>query len=167
MYNTIIRQQHIIDRTEQERLLLSFIAQKYYKTKWSITELRNAHPVLRMMLLKHGVTAHRLRSPLSPHREEKYRGKRYCWEVYQICESVYFEPFLWTVLNLSNCALLKSLTVTEPVVTARFECWTEDDRQTAAAAERKVHVDLNLTLKYSSVTLPQIKLWNSFRTLEI
>ncbi len=36
MYSTIIRQQHIIDRTEQERLLLSFIAQKYYKTKGSI-----------------------------------------------------------------------------------------------------------------------------------
>ncbi len=53
MYNTIIRQQHIIDRTEQERLLLLFIAQKYYKTKWSITERRNAHPVRRMMLLKH------------------------------------------------------------------------------------------------------------------
>ncbi len=52
MYNTIIRQQHIIDRTEQERLLLSFIAQKYYKTKCSITERRNAHPVHRMMLLK-------------------------------------------------------------------------------------------------------------------
>ncbi len=77
MYNTIIRQQHIIDRTEQERLLLSFIAQKYYKTKLSITERRNAHPVRRMMLLKHRVTAHRLRSPPSPHREEKYRGKRY------------------------------------------------------------------------------------------
>ncbi len=41
MYNTI-RQQHIIDRTEQERLLLSFIAQRYYKTKYSITERRNA-----------------------------------------------------------------------------------------------------------------------------
>ncbi len=38
MYNTIIRQQHIIDKTEQERLLLPFIAQKYYKTKYSITE---------------------------------------------------------------------------------------------------------------------------------
>ncbi len=77
MYNTIIRQQHIIDRTEQERLLLSFIAQKYYKTKYSITERRDAHPVRRMMLLKHGVTAHGLHSPLSPNREEKYRGKRY------------------------------------------------------------------------------------------
>ncbi len=33
MYSTIIRQQHIIDRIEQERLLLSFNAQKYYKTK--------------------------------------------------------------------------------------------------------------------------------------
>ncbi len=94
MYSTIIRQQHIIDRTEQERLLLSFIAQKYYKTKYSITERRNARPVRRTMLLKHGVTAHRLHSPPSPHREEKYRGKRYCWEVYQICELVYFEPFL-------------------------------------------------------------------------
>ncbi len=61
MYNTIIRQQHIIDRTEQERVLLSFIAQKYYKTKCSITERRNAHPVRGMMLLKHRVTAHRLR----------------------------------------------------------------------------------------------------------
>ncbi len=28
MYSTVIRQQHMIDRTEQERLLLSFIAQK-------------------------------------------------------------------------------------------------------------------------------------------
>ncbi len=36
MFSTIIRQQHIIDRTEQERLLLSFIVQKYYKTKGSI-----------------------------------------------------------------------------------------------------------------------------------
>jgi len=143
MYNTIIRQQHIIDRTEQERLLLSFIALKYYKTKCSITERRNAHPMCRMMLLKHRVKAHRLHSPLSPHREEKYRGKRYCWEVYQICELVYFEPFLLTVLNLSNCALLKSLTVVTEH-DARFECWTEDDRQTAAAAEREVHVDLNL-----------------------
>ncbi len=53
MYNTIIRQQHIIDGTEQERLLLSLFAQKYYKTKWSITEWRNAHPVRRMKLLKH------------------------------------------------------------------------------------------------------------------
>ncbi len=77
MYSTIIRQQQIIDRTEQERLLLSFIAQKYYKTKGSITERRNARSVRRMMLLKHGVTAHRLRSPPSPHREEKYRGNRY------------------------------------------------------------------------------------------
>ncbi len=52
MYNTVIRQQHMIDRTEQERLLLSFIAQKYYKTKGSNTAWRNAHPVRRMMLLK-------------------------------------------------------------------------------------------------------------------
>ncbi len=36
MYSTVIRQQHMIDRTEQERLLLYFIAQKYYKTKGSI-----------------------------------------------------------------------------------------------------------------------------------
>ncbi len=28
MYSTVIGQQHMIDRTEQERLLLSFIAQK-------------------------------------------------------------------------------------------------------------------------------------------
>ncbi len=77
MYSSIIRQQHIIDRTEQEGLFLSFVAQKYYKTKCSITEPRNAHPVRRMMLLKHRVTEHRLRSPPSPHREEKYRGKRY------------------------------------------------------------------------------------------
>ncbi len=34
--STIIRQQHIKDRTEQERLFLSFTAQKYYKTKGSI-----------------------------------------------------------------------------------------------------------------------------------
>ncbi len=33
MYNTIIREQHIIDWTEQERLLLSFLVQKYCKTK--------------------------------------------------------------------------------------------------------------------------------------
>ncbi len=75
MYSKIIRQQHIIDRTEQERLLLYFIAQKYYKTKGSI-QSGAMHPVRRMMLLKHDVTAHRLRSPPSPHREEKYRGKR-------------------------------------------------------------------------------------------
>ncbi len=36
MYSTVIKQQHMIDRTEQERLLLSFITQKYYKTKGSI-----------------------------------------------------------------------------------------------------------------------------------
>ncbi len=37
MYSTVIKQQHImIDRTEQERLLLSFITQKFYKTKGSI-----------------------------------------------------------------------------------------------------------------------------------
>ncbi len=51
MYSTVIRQQHIIERTEQERLLLlllSFIAQKYYKTKGSKTEWYNAHPVRRM-----------------------------------------------------------------------------------------------------------------------
>ncbi len=41
MYSTIIRQQHIMDRTEQERLLLSFIVQKFYKTKCSDTERRN------------------------------------------------------------------------------------------------------------------------------
>ncbi len=87
------------------------------------------------------VTAHRLRRPPSLHREEKYRGKRYCWEVYQIL--VYFEPFHLTVLNLSDCALLKSLTVVTER-DAQFECWTEDDRQTDAA-EREVHVDLNLT----------------------
>ncbi len=34
----------MIDRTEEERLLLSFIAQKYYKTKGSNTEQRNAQP---------------------------------------------------------------------------------------------------------------------------
>ncbi len=54
-----------------------------------------------------------------------------------------FEPFLLTILNLSNFVLLKSLTV----VTERdalFECWTEDDRQTDTA-EREVHVDFNLT----------------------
>ncbi len=37
MYSTVIKQQHMIDRTEQERLLLSFITQKYYKTKGSNT----------------------------------------------------------------------------------------------------------------------------------
>ncbi len=75
MYSTIIRQQHIIDRTEQERLFLSFIAQKHYKTKCSITEQPNAYPVRKMMLLKHRVTAHSLHSPPSPHREEKYKGR--------------------------------------------------------------------------------------------
>ncbi len=59
----------MIDRTEQERLCLYFIVLKYCKTKGSIR---------RMMLLKqHGVTAHRLQSPLSLHRKEKYRGKIY------------------------------------------------------------------------------------------
>ncbi len=42
MYSTVIRQQHMIDRTEQETLLLSFIAQKYYKTKGSNTERHKA-----------------------------------------------------------------------------------------------------------------------------
>ncbi len=43
--------------TEQERLLSSFIAQKYYKMKGSNTERHNAHPVRRMLHLKqHGVT---------------------------------------------------------------------------------------------------------------
>ncbi len=41
MYSTVIWQQHMIDRTEQERLL-SFITQKYYKTKASNTEWRKA-----------------------------------------------------------------------------------------------------------------------------
>ncbi len=72
MYSTVIRQQHMIDRTEQERLL-SFIAQKYkkyYKMKGSNTEQRNADPVRRMMRLKqNGVTAHRLHSPPSLHRK--------------------------------------------------------------------------------------------------
>ncbi len=54
MYSTVIRQQH---RIEQERLLLSFIAQKYYKAKGSNIQRHNAHPVRRMMRLKqHGVT---------------------------------------------------------------------------------------------------------------
>ncbi len=150
MYNTIIRQQHIIDRTEQERLLLSFIAQKYYKTKCI------AHPVRRMMLLKHRVTAHRLHSPLSPHREEKYRGKRYCWEVYQLCELVYFEPFLWTVLNLSNCVLLKSLTVVTER-DARFECWTEDDRLSGERSSGRLEfndliIHLYLRLNYGTAS---------------
>ncbi len=57
MYSTVIRQQHMTDRTEQERLLLSFIAQKYKKMKGSNEERRNAHPVCRIMRLKqHGVT---------------------------------------------------------------------------------------------------------------
>ncbi len=42
MYSTVIRQQHMIDRTEQERLLLSFITQKYYKTKGSNTDRHKA-----------------------------------------------------------------------------------------------------------------------------
>ncbi len=36
-----LRKQHMIDRIEQERLSLSFIAQKYCKTKASKTERRN------------------------------------------------------------------------------------------------------------------------------
>ncbi len=36
MYSTVISQQHMIDRTEQERILLYFIALKYGKTKGSI-----------------------------------------------------------------------------------------------------------------------------------
>ncbi len=64
----------MIDRTEQERVL-SFIVQKYNKTKGSNTERHNAHPMSRMMCLKqHRVTAH---SPPSPHRTENYGGKRY------------------------------------------------------------------------------------------
>ncbi len=61
----------MIDRTEQERLLLSLIAQKHYKTKGSNTERHEAHPMRRMMCLKQHSN-----SPPSPHREEKYRGKR-------------------------------------------------------------------------------------------
>ncbi len=49
MYSTVIRQQHMVDRTEQERVLLSFIAQKFYETKGSNIERRNVHPVRRMM----------------------------------------------------------------------------------------------------------------------
>ncbi len=47
MYSTVIKQQHMIDRTEQERLLLSFITQKYYKN-----ERIQYNPVRRMMRLK-------------------------------------------------------------------------------------------------------------------
>ncbi len=36
MYSTVIRKQHMIDRTEQERLYLYLIVLKYYKTKGSI-----------------------------------------------------------------------------------------------------------------------------------
>ncbi len=45
-------QQHMIDRTVQERILLSFIAQKYYKTKGSNTTWYKAQLVHRMMRLK-------------------------------------------------------------------------------------------------------------------
>ncbi len=63
----------MIDMTEQERLL-SFIVQKYCKTKGFNTERRHVHPVRKMMLLKQHVvhnSEHRLHSPLSLHRKEK------------------------------------------------------------------------------------------------
>ncbi len=41
------------------------------------------------------------------------------------------------------CALEESLTVVTER-NAQFECWTEDDRQTAAV-ERRVYENLNLT----------------------
>ncbi len=73
----------MIDRTEQEILFLSFIAQNYYKTKGSNTERHKAHPVRRLMRLKqHRDTVRRMRTPLSLHRKEKYRGKRYRSVVY-------------------------------------------------------------------------------------
>ncbi len=42
MYSTEIKQERMIDRTEQEKLLLYFIVQKYYKMKGSNTERHKA-----------------------------------------------------------------------------------------------------------------------------
>ncbi len=76
-----VSQQHMTDRTEQERLLLYFIAQKYFKTKGSNTEWHKMQCASRAendaLETTVSVTARRLRSPLSPHRKEKYRGKIY------------------------------------------------------------------------------------------
>ncbi len=70
MYSTEIKQERMIDRTEQERLLLYFIVQKYYKMKGSNTERRNVHPVRKMMRLKqHRVTARRLCIPESAEKK--------------------------------------------------------------------------------------------------
>ncbi len=110
MYSTVIRQQHMIDRTEQDRLF-SFIALKYYKTKgaewcsWNNTESQRADCAA----------------------EKKSTEGR---DIDEYCiKSVrsFIEPFLLTGLNLSDCALEESLTVVTER-NAQFACWVDDDR---------------------------------------
>ncbi len=64
-----------------------------------------------MLLKQHWVTAHRLRSPTSPHREGKDRGKRYRCVVYYICALVYWAFSFNSFKPQLLCALEESLTV--------------------------------------------------------
>ncbi len=136
MYSTVIRQQHMMDRAEQDRLL-SLIAQKYYKTKDFNTEQHNANPVRRMMLLKqHRVTALRLRSPPSLHRKVQ-REEILISTVLHMCVSLLI-LFLLTVLNLLLCVLEESLTVVterDSAVLMLNGGWQ------IAAAERRVYMN--------------------------
>ncbi len=49
MYSTVIRQQHMIDRTEQERLLLSFI---YRAQNDALETTQSQHAALRVRIEK-------------------------------------------------------------------------------------------------------------------
>ncbi len=149
MYSTVIRQQHMLDRTEQERLLLYFIALKYCKTKGSIQ--RSAMHILCAEWCSWNTESqHTGCTALWVRIEKKSTGGRYIDKYCIQSVREFTEPFLLTVLNLSDCALEESLTVVTER-DARFECWMEDDwltdRQTDRqdAAERRVYVNLNLT----------------------
>ncbi len=72
MYKTIIRQQHIIDRTEQERLLLFALRRSIIKRN---TPLQSGTSRAQNDALETQSHSTRLHSPLSPHRKEKYGGR--------------------------------------------------------------------------------------------
>ncbi len=120
VHNICIKPSETIDRTEQERLLLSFIAQKYYKMKCSNTEQCNVHTVRRRMRLKqHWVTAH---SPPSPH-----------WEVQRE------ETLISRVLNLS-VGLLNLF------FSRLTDTWSAENYRIGADTDPEYQIDASLIL---------------------
>ncbi len=74
MYSTLIRQQHMLNKKDYYYLSLR---KSIIKRKAPIQSGAMCIPCRMMCLKQHGVPAHRLHRPPSPHREDKYRGKRY------------------------------------------------------------------------------------------